>query len=560
MTSIQKHELPFGHWPTSGLEREPRALIAGVDGIDRNERFNLGREMAFEAKLWAAHHDRGSLESYPANEVIVRPIFCGELKSVLQPRAGQCRLGDFEAKTGQAFVTYAEDDFADCVIYVGLGHRKVFDKQVWVKAMVAAFKTLAGLKTGNVIIELPAGLKAKKWTFLLAREVAITARMCGYEYSMKSLPKTPAKKGNKPEAGNLRVKYTVTTAADLSHDEQVAVLPEVKRGLDEGDIIGRAINFQRDMVNDPPNICTPSYLATRARQVGYDTGISVRVRGRADCANERMNLLLAVARGSAEEPQFIEMNWAPANAVEGITLGVVGKGVTLDSGGLDIKSADGMRTMQSDMTGAAMVIAFMEMVARLKLPFKVKGFAACTENMIGPSSYRPGDIIKARSGATVLIDNTDAEGRLCLADALDFAVAQGVTHIVELSTLTGASVMALGDDGAALFSNNDEWRKDIESAAAAAGEQVWHMPVWERHNEQIKSPLANLVNTGGKSGGGACTAAAFLMNFVGKTPFVHLDIAPVAYRPRGSGRYTSEATGWGMLTLLELAQNLARRR
>jgi leucyl aminopeptidase len=262
--------------------------------------------------------------------------------------------------------------------------------------------------------------------------------------------------------------------------------------------------------------------------------------------------MLAVAQGSPEPPCMIvvEHNGAGPNAPR---LALVGKGVTFDSGGLSLKPTDGMLTMKCDMAGAATVLGAMTAIARLKLPVNVVGYMGMVENMPGGSAFKLGDILTARNGVTIEVLNTDAEGRLVLADVLSYAVDAGVDRIVDLATLTGACVVALGEDVSGAFTNDQPWCDSVLAAAKAAGEDVWQLPMWDLYEDLIKGDVGDIKNTGGRWGG-AITAARFLQHFVGNKPWVHLDIAGPAYASSNKPHREAGATGHMVKTLVELAR------
>jgi len=270
---------------------------------------------------------------------------------------------------------------------------------------------------------------------------------------------------------------------------------------------------------------------------------------------EKMGSLLAVARGSGRPPRVVVLEYrgAPGNGHK--VLGLVGKGVTFDSGGLSLKPTDGMLTMKCDMAGAASVLAAVVAIARLKLPVNVIGIVGLVENMTGGRAMKLGDVLRSRRGVTIEVQNTDAEGRLVLADVLDLALSRGVDYIVDLATLTGACVVALGEDVVGAMSNNQAWCDRVLGAAQAAGEDAWQLPMFEHYAELIKSDVADIRNVGGRWGG-AITAAKFLERFVGDKPWVHLDIAGPAFAAADKPHREGGGTGVMVRTLVELARTM----
>jgi leucyl aminopeptidase len=316
-----------------------------------------------------------------------------------------------------------------------------------------------------------------------------------------------------------------------------------------GAAVADAVCSARDLVNEPAGKITPRALAAEARRAAQEHGLECEVLGREKIRKLGMNLFLGVAQGSAEEPQLVRLSWDPPRA-KGRPVALVGKAITFDSGGLSLKTAQGMEDMKVDMAGAAAVISAMTLVARLKPPFAVRGYFGTCENMPSGTAYRPGDVIVGKNGTSVEVLNTDAEGRLVLADVLAWAVEEKPAAVVDLATLTGAILVALGPWTAGLFSNDEALAAELQSAARAAGEPVWRMPLPPEMEELIKSPIADLKNTGGRYGG-SINAALFLQHFVGKVPWAHLDIAGPASIDKERGYNPRGGTGAGVRLLAE---------
>jgi leucyl aminopeptidase len=314
-------------------------------------------------------------------------------------------------------------------------------------------------------------------------------------------------------------------------------------------VVAEATNAARDLQNAPANAMTPSVLAERARSLA---GVEVEVWGRDQIEAAGMGAMAAVARGSYEEPQLITIRYEPAG-VAGPKLGFVGKGVTFDTGGISIKPAMKMSEMKFDMSGAAAVLEATGAIARLGLPVRLVSVLGATENMPSGRSVKPGDILRAKTGTTIEVLNTDAEGRLVLSDCLAHAIDQGAERLVDLATLTGAIVTTFGNTHAGLFGSDDEWCAEVEAAGARAGELLWRLPLHDEYDELIKSRYADIANAVEARKAGSITAAQFLRRFVGDVPWVHLDIAGTAYE---NGRpYTPKGgAGFGVRTLVELAR------
>ncbi|MCS7217397.1 MAG: leucyl aminopeptidase [Thermus sp.] len=327
-------------------------------------------------------------------------------------------------------------------------------------------------------------------------------------------------------------------------------------GVEEGVLerarkVAEGVYFARDLVNEPPNVLTPEALAEAALAL-RPLGVEVEVLDEEAIAALGMGAFLAVAQGSANPPRFIQLRYRPEGARGRLDL--VGKGLTFDSGGYSLKPTEGMAAMKGDMAGAAAVLGAFKAAALLGLPVELWGYIAACENLISGRAYRVGDVLKTLSGKTVEVMNTDAEGRLTLADALAYAERQGAERILELSTLTGAAVVALGEEVAALFATEAAWGERVRQAAQRAGEKVWPMPLEAAYREKLKSPVADLKNVGDRSGG-AITAALFLAEFV-RVPLVHLDIAGPAFAKKAHALGPEGGTGFGVRTILEVAQDL----
>jgi len=326
----------------------------------------------------------------------------------------------------------------------------------------------------------------------------------------------------------------------------------LERAIERGRIIAEAQNAARALVNEPGNRLTPSGVAAAARQVAAEYGLECRVLEREEMAALGMRALLGVAQGSAEPPALVTLRYQPPGAPAEAHLGLVGKGVTFDSGGISIKPSDGMEKMKYDMAGGASAIGAMRAIAQLKPAISVTAFIPCVENMPGGRAQRPGDIVTAMSGKTIEVINTDAEGRLILADALTYARSLGCTHLVDVATLTGAIVVALGHLRAGLFASDDGLRDRVLRASQSAGERLWPMPLDEDYKDYLKSAPADLSNVGGRWGG-AVTAAIFLKEFAADTPWAHLDIAGTAWVDEEKPHLAKGPTGFPVRTLVRLA-------
>ena len=332
-------------------------------------------------------------------------------------------------------------------------------------------------------------------------------------------------------------------------------LDALRQGVESGRVIGEAVNACRDMANEPANSMTPSEMAERALDVAQAHGVELEVKERAWMQEQGMGAMLGVAQGSEEPPKFIIMRYDGDADNPDNNIGLLGKGITFDSGGLDIKNAAGMLTMKGDMAGGASVIAAMQAIAQLKPKINVTVIVPATENMPSGTAQRPGDVVRAMNGKTIEIDNTDAEGRLVLADAMSYARSVGLNRLVDVATLTGAMSVALGDKCMGAFGNDDEFTQAVVDAANAVGERAWPLPMYEEYKSQYSSDIADIRNTGGR-GAGAIIGALIIGEFNDGAPWVHLDIAGVA-RARGtSGATVKGATGMPVRTLVRLVCEL----
>jgi leucyl aminopeptidase len=323
------------------------------------------------------------------------------------------------------------------------------------------------------------------------------------------------------------------------------------RAVARGGILGEASNLARAFANEPSNTLTPRVFAERAAAAARDAGVGVEVLDEKAIAKLGIGLLLGVARGSSEPPRLLVLRHEPKGAPAAPVLGLVGKGVTFDTGGISIKPADGMERMKDDMAGGAAVIAAMTAIARLGAPIRVVGVVPMTENMPGGRAVKPGDILTGAGGKTVEVINTDAEGRLILGDALWYAQQLGATHLVDVATLTGACVVALGKVVSGLFGRPDAWRDTVIEVANAAGDRCWPMPLYDEYFEQMRSEIADMMNSGGRAGG-ACTAAAFLKEFTGGLPWAHMDIAGTAWADEAKPFQPKGPIGVAVRALAEL--------
>jgi leucyl aminopeptidase len=331
----------------------------------------------------------------------------------------------------------------------------------------------------------------------------------------------------------------------------------VEKGITRGRILGEAQNFARDLVNEPSNKLTPKILAAKAEAMAKEAGLAIEVLDEKKIADLKMGALLSVAQGSIEPPRMIVITYTPANAKAGApVVGLVGKAVTFDTGGISIKPADGMEKMKYDMAGGATMIGIMRALAALKPNVKVICVVPATENMPGGKAQKPGDIQTAMSGKTIEVLNTDAEGRLILADGVHYAKQLGATHLVDAATLTGAIVVALANVNVGVFGSDQAWTDKLLASAKEVGEKMWQMPMDDEYREFIKGSFADIQNIGSGKGGGSITGAWFIREFAGDTPWIHLDIAGTAWNDDAKPWLAKGPTGVGLRTLVKLVMSL----
>jgi leucyl aminopeptidase len=333
-------------------------------------------------------------------------------------------------------------------------------------------------------------------------------------------------------------------------------LSRLEQGCRQGRILAEAANLARDMVNEPANYMTPTIMAETATSLARSYSLELTILGREQMLELGMGALLGVAQGSQQPPQFIILRYKGRDSNEN-DVALLGKGITFDSGGISLKSAEAMGDMKSDMAGGAAVMAAMSALAQLKPKINVIALVAATENLPSGSALKPGDVLKSMSGKTIEIISTDAEGRLTLADALGYAKKQGAKALIDVATLTGAIRVALGDICTGAFTNNQELVDKVMAAGAEAGEKIWQMPMYEEYKEQNKSDVADIKNTGGRDAG-AITGAQFLAEFAGDTPWVHLDIAGTRLNEKERGYLGKGATGVPVRTLVNFVLALAK--
>lgn len=446
----------------------------------------------------------------------------------------------FKAKKGQSLQVHTHGRVgAARVILVGGGARKDFhppDLRGFAARVVKA-AAAAGAKSVAVVLPYPEGTVQERAAQFIAEGAVLG------QYRFDRYLTDESRKGR--EVDELKI------ALSADHAD-ASLLDALRRGVQRGEQVARAVSLARDLVNEPAGTMTPSQMADVARRVAKEHSLEVKILGPKECEKLGMGMFLAVAQGSEEEPRLIHLIYRPkGKAIPKKRIALVGKGVTFDSGGLSLKPSNAMEDMKVDMSGAAAVIAAIGVLSDLGVPYEVHAVAACTENMPSGRAYKLGDVLRSMNGKTVEINNTDAEGRLTLGDAITYIQREArPDEIFDFATLTGACIVALGPHIAGVMGNDLSLVERWLGAARLAGEEMWHLPLPERLKEQLKSEIADMRNTGERQGG-ALTAGLFLKEFAGDTAWVHVDLAGPASADKEFGFVGKGGTGFGVATIVE---------
>ena len=452
-----------------------------------------------------------------------------------------CADGEFKGNLGEITTIYTMGKLAaKRVIVVGLGAQET--AQALRRASSIAARHLQNTGAHHIALAL------NREQLNVDAAQGVQAQVEGALLGLYTFKKYQHSNDN----GNGRDIRKISIVAGEANKEDV--LGEAVR---QGSILAEATNLARDLVNEPPNVLTPTELANRASTMAQQFGLECEILDRPQMRELGMGGLLAVAQGSAEPPKFIILRYRGASQNTGKGMAFVGKGITFDTGGISLKPAERMHEMKGDMAGAAAVICAMQAIAALKPAINVTALVSSAENMPSGTAYRPGDILRIMNGKTIEIVNTDAEGRLVLADALSYAATESLSPVIDVATLTGGIVIALGSVMSGLFCNDDELSDELLAAGRAAGEKFWRMPLDEEYAEQIKSDIADIKQTGGRPAS-SVTAAKILENFVGDAKWAHLDIAGMDFVDNPKPYQEKGATGFAVRTLVELAVRLAK--
>jgi leucyl aminopeptidase len=446
--------------------------------------------------------------------------------------------GDFGGNLFQISVLYTKDAFpVERIVLVGLGKKEEFNIEKMRGAYAHAVRKVRSLNIEDCATSLDVGLT--DCPVSLIAEAAVEGVILGlYRFTTFKTVEQDRDKGLK--------RFTFV-------DDRPDVLKAIKESVNSGEIIARAVCFVRDMVSMPGNEMTPADMVNKAKEIATGKMVKLNVINVAGMKKLGMNALLGVAKGSEEPAKLIILEYRGGEKKDP-PIALVGKGLTFDSGGISIKPADKMEEMKSDMAGGAAVMGALKAASELRLKVNLVALIPAAENLPGGRAYKPGDILKSLSGQTIEVLSTDAEGRLILADALTYAERYAPAAIIDIATLTGACVVALGENVIGMMGNDEPLKLKIQRAADATGERVWELPLWEDYHELIKSDVADFKNTGGRPGG-AITAAAFLSKFVGKIPWVHLDIAGPAWQTKDRPYIPKGASGTGVRLLVHFLKN-----
>lgn len=438
----------------------------------------------------------------------------------------------FKAAPGETRIVHASGQNAARLVLLGMGKRAEFSLERFRKALVKGARAVRGLKKSEFALALPS-----------AENEALPALVQGAAEAIELglMQFNDFKKGEHFDIESV----TILLTEDANEGEAQAA-------IDRARVLSAANARARHLVNTPSNLKSPRSIAQSALDMGEASGVRVEVWDEHRIQEERMGALWAVGMGSDEPPRLIVMEYVPEGTENEAPVALVGKGISFDTGGYSIKTSAGMEEMKDDMAGAAVVIAAMGALKDLGVRKRVLGVVASAENMISGNAQRPGDIVTARNGTSIEVLNTDAEGRLVLADALVWAGEQNPSLMVDFATLTGAIGIALGKEGAGLFCNDDELARNLEQAGTTTGEKIWRFPLWEGYDDAMKGNVSDLQNTGTERGAGSITAAVFLRHFVPEnTPWAHLDIAAVSHVRDARLLTEYGATGFGVRLILD---------
>ncbi len=451
----------------------------------------------------------------------------GGLRELLQSK-------EFEGKANEVALFHTQGKLpAKRIILVGLGKKKDVGLEQIRQALGQAAKRVRQAKAGSFTVALPTVMPRQASLVDVAQALVEGAILGSYQFTVY-----------RSETSHKDVAAMTVLAP------QKPQLRQLSEGVRRGIATAEATVFVRDLCNHPSNVMTPTKIADEAKAIAKETGVSLKILEQKDMEHLGMGALLGVAMGSHQPPKFIILQYNGSKKKDDRPVVLVGKTITFDTGGISLKPAENMEQMKADMTGGAEVLAAMRAAARLQLPLNLISILPAAENMPGGRAMRPGDVVKTLSGKTVEVQNTDAEGRLILSDGLAYATRFKPAALIDIATLTGACVVALGQFAIGMFGTDARLKESLRKAGARAGERVWEMPLWDDYFEQLRSEVADMRNIGGR-GGGMITAALFLSKFVGDCPWVHLDIASTDWSERERAYIPKGPTGIGTRLLIQ---------
>ena len=491
-------------------------------------------------KAYKQEVDTLNLFAFENEEQIVFRDFPAEIitdfKEAIKKENFNGKKGDSLVISGRGPVSFYK------LILTGLGKKQEFDLVTLYDQIAKSIRLSLSNKAVKVALSVPAFFLDKYGSAVAVQATVEAVKLAGYKF--------------------LKYKGDEEKAKHRDVEEVILLLPAAKiaaaeEGIEAGLLFADAALYTRDLVNEPAQVTTPEFLAEEARKIAKNSqgAVKTTVLEEEEIKNRKMEAFMGVARGSHQPPRFILMHYKPLRPRKKIAL--LGKGITFDTGGLSLKGPEHMETMKLDMAGAAAVLGVFSVIAKIKPQAEIVGIIAACENMPGGRALKPGDILKAYNGKTIEVLNTDAEGRLTLADAMSYAaLREKPDEMIDLATLTGACVVALGEDIAGLFGNNDRLLLNLEKSAAATADRVWRLPLEKSYQHLIKSHIADVKNISGGRYGGAITAALFLNEFTGEIPWVHLDIAGPAFAEKDTPLAPAGGTGYGVRLLLNYLKSV----
>lgn len=478
-------------------------------------------------EVFVLTHCEGEVLNKQSGGVIDKQLG-GALRELLQSK-------EFEGKSGETLLYHTHGKIAaKRLLLVGLGKKKDLALDGVRQAFGTAVKRVRQTKAGSFAVAVPAVIPKGHSLIDVSQAIFEGAILGGYQFM-----------DYRTDNGASKDVGRMTLVA-----QQKSQLRQLTEGLRRGVATAEAAVFVRDLCNHPSNVMTPSRIAYEAKSIAKADGLILKILEQKEMEQLGMGALLGVARGSHEPPKFIILEYNGAKKKDERPVVFIGKTITFDTGGISLKPAENMEHMKADMTGGAEVLAAIRAAARLRLPIRLVSILPVAENMPGGRAMKPGDIIKTLSGKTVEVQNTDAEGRLILADALAYAQRYKPVALVDIATLTGACVVALGQFAIGMFGTDGRLKEQVRKAGIKAGERVWEMPLWNEYFEQLRSDVADMRNIGGR-GGGMITAALFLSKFAGDGPWVHLDIASTDWSERERAYIPKGPTGIGTRLLIQ---------